>query len=106
MGGDGWHFEEHARETIRAMIRVFIESIMLFLLPAVLYLAVALLTRRDETPPSMVISRAPILTLSLLGASLVFGVMMLFGKTGDGKPGQAYEPAIFKDGKVIPGHMR
>lgn len=88
------------------MIRVFIESLMLFLAPTVLYVSFALLTRRDNTSSVAIISRAPILTLALLGASLVALVLSLFGNVGDGKPGQAYEPAVFKDGKVIPGRMK
>jgi hypothetical protein len=36
----------------------------------------------------------------------VVTVMLLFSRVGDGKPGQAYEPAVFEDGKVIPGRMR
>ena len=88
------------------MIRVFIESLMLFLAPTVLYVSFALLTRRDNTSSVAIISRAPILTLALLGASLVALVLSLFGNVGDGKPGQAYEPAVYKDGKVIPGRMK
>ena len=88
------------------MIRVFIESLMLFLAPTVLYVSFALLTRRDNTSSVAIITRAPILTLALLGASLVALVLSLFGNVGEGKPGQAYEPAVFKDGKVIPGRMK
>jgi Family of unknown function (DUF6111) len=88
------------------MIRVFIENLLLFLLPTALYVSFALLVRRPETTAITVINRAPILPLAVLGASLVAIVLSLFGNVGDGKPGQAYEPAIFKDGKVIPGRMR
>lgn len=88
------------------MIRVFIENLLLFLAPAVLYFSFALLTRKTTTPTAVVLNRAPLLMLSLLGASLVALVLSLFGNVGDGKPGQAYEPAQFKDGKVVPGRMK
>ena len=88
------------------MIRSVIETLLIFLLPTALYVSFAMLWRRDNASFTMVLNRAPVLSLSLLGASLVFAVMMLFGHGGDGRPGQAYEPAVFKDGKVIPGHMR
>ena len=88
------------------MIRVFIENLLLFLLPTALYVSFAMLVRRTDTSAIAVINRAPILTLAILGAGLVAIVMSLFGNIGDGKPGQAYEPAVFKDGKVIPGRMR
>lgn len=88
------------------MIRVLIENLLLFLLPTALYVSFALLVRRSDTTAIGVINRAPILTLAVLGASLVAIVLSIFGNVGSGKPGQAYEPAEFKDGKVIPGRMR
>lgn len=88
------------------MIRVLIENLLLFLLPTALYVSFGLLVRRSDTSAVQVINRAPILTLAILGASLVAIVLSVFGNVGEGKPGQAYEPAVFKDGKVIPGHMR
>ena len=88
------------------MTRFIIESLLLFLLPSALYVSVALLRRQTTTSVAAILNRAPILTLSLLGASMVMAVMVLFGNVGDGKPGQAYEPAVFKDGKVIPGRMK
>jgi Family of unknown function (DUF6111) len=88
------------------MIRVVIENLILFLLPTALYVSFAVLRRPAGTTSAMVFSQAPVLTLSLLGASLVIAVMVMFGNVGDGKPGQAYEPAVFKDGKVVPGRMK
>lgn len=88
------------------MIRVVIENFLLFLLPTVLYLAYALLTRQDDASATTVIARAPVVTLSILGASLVAMVLSIYGSIGDGKPGQTYEPATYKDGKLIPGRMR
>jgi hypothetical protein len=88
------------------MIRVLIESLMLFLLPAALYVSFALVTRKENVSSATIINRAPMLPLAVLGASLVAIVLSLFGNVGDGKPGQAYEPAIFKDGKMLPGRMK
>ena len=88
------------------MTRVVIESLLIFLLPTALYVSFALLRRQDDTSVVAILNRAPVLALSLLGATMVFAVMALFGNVGDGKPGQAYEPAVYKDGKVIPGRMK
>ena len=88
------------------MIRVFLECLTLFFIPTVIYVAFAVLTRRPDTTVLTIVSRAPVLTLSVLGACIVTGVLGYFGNVGDGKPGQTYEPAVVKDGKVIPGHMR
>lgn len=88
------------------MIRFLIENLLLFLLPTVTYVSFSFLTRRDGATFAGVLNRAPIVTLSILGASLVAIVLSLFGHAGAGKPGQAYEPAVFKDGQVIPGRMK
>jgi hypothetical protein len=88
------------------MIRVFIENLLLFLLPTALYVSFGLLTRKPETSAISVINRMPVLTLSVLGASLVAIVLSLFGNVGNGRPGDTYEPAVFKDGQVIPGRMK
>ena len=88
------------------MTRFVIESMMLFLLPSALYVSFALLRRQHTTTVVSIINRAPIGVLSLLGATIVLAVTAFFGNVGDGKPGQTYEPAVFKDGKVIPGRMK
>ena len=88
------------------MIRVLFEVFGLFLLPTALYVAFAMLTRGPGTSVAAIIVRAPVLVLSVLGVLLVTGVLALFGDVTDGKPGQAYQPATVKDGKVVPGQMR
>lgn len=88
------------------MIRVLIENLLLFLLPTALYVSFSLLFRRDGAGFVTELNRAPLLTLAVLGASLVAIVLSVFGNVGPGKPGQAYEPPEFKDGKVIPGRMK
>jgi hypothetical protein len=88
------------------MIRIIVESLLLFMLPAAIYISFGLITRGPNTTVGAVFNRAPLLGLALLGAISVVTVMLLFSRVGDGKPGQAYEPAVFEDGKVIPGRMR
>ena len=88
------------------MIRVFIEAFLLFLLPSIIYFTFAFTTRPGGVSAGMVAARAPTLLLSVIGAALVFTVMVLFGRTGEGKPGQAYQPAVVKDGVFIPGRMQ
>ena len=88
------------------MTRFVIETMMLFLLPTALYVSFALLRRQQNATVISIINRAPIGVLSLLGATIVLAVTAYFGNVGDGKPGQTYEPAVYKDGKVIPGRMK
>jgi hypothetical protein len=88
------------------MIRVLIENLLVFLLPTFIYVSFALLFNRKGLTLAAVLNRAPILPLAILGASMVALVLSLFGNVGQGKPGQVYVPAEFKDGKVIPGQMK
>ncbi len=88
------------------MIRVLIEAFLLFLLPSIVYFTFALTTRPAGVSANMVASRAPTLLLAVVGAALVFTVMVVFGRTGDGKPGQSYQPAVMKDGVFTPGRMQ
>ena len=87
------------------MLRIYFEVVTLFLLPTLVYAAVKLATLRPGHTASMVLSQAPVLVLSVLGMMLVVGVLTMFGSEGDGRPGQTYEPAHVRDGKLIPGRM-
>lgn len=87
------------------MIRVLVENLLLFLLPTFLYVSFGMLVSKDGSA-SAVLGRAPVLVLAAIGAVLVFTVLTLFGHSGDGKPGQTYEPPVYKDGKLVPGHMK
>jgi hypothetical protein len=88
------------------MIRVIVECLLLFLLPSVAYFAYAYLARPAGTSAARVANDAPVLMLSVLGAALVFTVMVLFGSVGDGRPGQSYVPAQVENGRVVPGRMQ
>jgi hypothetical protein len=82
------------------MIRAVIENIVLFLLPTVIYVIFAVLVRGDKQKP---LDDAPVLWLVLGGALLVVTVLVVFGQTSGGHPGQHYDPAVFRDGKLQPG---
>lgn len=88
------------------MVRIYFEVLSLFLLPTAVYMAFKLATLRPGHSASMVVAQAPVMVLSFLGLCLVVGVLALFGSEGDGRPGQTYEPAVVRDGKLIPGHMK
>ena len=43
----------------------------------------------------------------LLGAgALVFAVLILFGSVSTSNPNGTYEPAVYKDGKIVPGRIK
>jgi hypothetical protein len=94
------------------MIRVFIENLLLFLLPTLIYVAYAMLTRpaADENEPATDRARrafddAPLVWLFGAGALMILVTLIAFGSTDGGKPGQVYKPASVRDGKVDPGHF-
>ena len=49
---------------------------------------------------------APFIWLALTGAVLVFAVLLLFGSVSTGNPTGTYEPAVYKDGKIVPGRIK
>ncbi|MFA5948651.1 MAG: hypothetical protein WC807_00040 [Hyphomicrobium sp.] len=90
------------------MIRVFIENLILFLLPALVYVAWVMMTRpsSDDDKETMsgawkVIDDAPLLWLFGAGATLILLTLIAFGTSNSGgKPGQVYHPSTMKDGKI------
>ena len=88
------------------MIRIVVENIVLFLLPAAAYVAWMLLTRRDGAKAGQVLDEAPLIWLFVAGAGAVALTLVWFSDLTGGTPGQAYEPPVMKDGQIIPGRMR
>ena len=88
------------------MIRMVIENILLFIAPTALYVAYVLLVRKDDASGKDVLADAPLLWLCVAGAGLVMLVMVAFGSMSGGAPSQGYEPPVFKDGKIVPGHRQ
>lgn len=88
------------------MIRLIIENTLLFLLPTVVYVAYVLLKRRIEgTSDVNVLDDAPLIWLVAAGAALVIITLIVFGSVSGGKPGQVYQPPVYRDGKIVPGHL-
>lgn len=89
------------------MIRLIIENTLLFLLPTVIYVAYVLLKRRIEgTSDINVLDDAPLIWLVAAGAALVIITLVVFGSVSGGKPGQIYEPPVYRDGQIVPGKLR
>jgi hypothetical protein len=88
------------------MIRVIIENVVLFFLPMAIYVTYALLTRKADAKGGLM-DDAPLLWLMFAGTAVVFVVLIAFGSTSGGKPGQVYvPPSLSKDGKVEPGTLK
>ncbi|HZA02039.1 MAG TPA: DUF6111 family protein [Hyphomicrobiaceae bacterium] len=88
------------------MIRIVIENILLFLLPTLIYVAYVLLKQRGQGGPGAYLDEAPLLWLFSAGAMLVLITLVAFGSVSGGKPGQTYEPPVFRDGKIEPGRIK
>jgi len=86
------------------MIRVVIENIVLFLLPTLFYVGYVLLTRDPDAKKDL-LSGAPFIWLFLAGTLLVVIVLVAFGSTSGGRPGQHYEPPSMKGGRIEPGRI-
>jgi hypothetical protein len=87
------------------MIRIVAENILLFLLPTIVYVAYVYMTREEKPGAMRVLNDAPLIWLFVAGASLVLITLVTFGSVSGGKPGQAYTPPVFKDGRIEPGHF-
>ena len=87
------------------MIRAIIENIVLFLMPTGLYVGYVLLTR-DASDKSKLLHEAPLVWLFVAGALLVTVVLIAFGSTSGGRPGQHYEPPSMKGGRIEPGRIK
>ena len=87
-------------------MRVVIENVLLFLLPAAVYIGYVLLTR-DNTSAGTVINEAPLVWLFIAGALLVGATLIYYGTTTPGgKPGAVYTPPHMKDGRIEPGTLK
>lgn len=97
------------------MIRIFFENLLLFLLPSFIYIAWVIFVHLrkadgDENAGkglrfAALLDDAPLLWLFASGALLVIVTLAIFGTSSGGQPGQHYQPSIFKDGKIQPGHI-
>jgi hypothetical protein len=96
------------------MTRIVIENLLLFLTPAFMYFAYVLITRgarqgqadNDNTwPVADMFDGAPYIWLFFAGTALVLLILVAFGSTSGGKPGQHYTPPVMKDGRIQPGHI-
>jgi len=97
------------------MIRVFITSALLFLLPFILF-AIYATVSDFLRPPAPATSQPdttsawtnpPIGWMAGIGAALVVGAFIYLTVTSGptGGPGGTYHPPVMKDGKLQPGYI-
>ncbi len=89
-------------------MRFVIENVLLFLLPAALFLAYRLVRENPQKKSTMqVMNEAPLVTLFVIGAMLVAATRIYSAATNPGgSPDKHYvPPKMGKDGKIEPGHL-
>jgi Family of unknown function (DUF6111) len=87
------------------MIRIVIENLLLFLAPTLIYVLYVYVRRRSGGDESPILNDAPLLWLFIAGVVLMLATLVLFGSNSGWKPGEAYQPPIYKDGKIQPGQV-
>jgi hypothetical protein len=88
------------------MLRIIIENILLLLLPTALYLTYIYVTHKPGEKRNRAINEAPLILLFLAGIGAVVLVLALFGTAGDGRPGDVYQPPVYRDGEIVPGGFK
>lgn len=89
------------------MIRIVIENVLLFLTPTLVYVAYVYMRRlMDGGASGNVLDEAPLVWLVAVGAALVIGTLVIYGMGPGGRPGQAYQPPVYRDGKIEPGQLK
>lgn len=86
------------------MIRIVLENTFFFLLPTIAYLVYVAFKRDDWPGLWPVLKEAPLPQLFVSGAALMVATFIAFSSTSGHKPGEAYTPPSYRDGKVEPGH--
>ncbi|MDE2363330.1 MAG: hypothetical protein KGM42_11680 [Hyphomicrobiales bacterium] len=86
------------------MWRAFVEPLVLFLAPFVLY-ALYLLALRRNPAATAHWQGGPSLWLTIAGLVVAVAGMLVFGLTARRQLG-AYTPAHIENGRVVPGHFQ
>jgi hypothetical protein len=87
------------------MIRTVIENLLLFFTPTLVYVIYVFVRRRSAGDASPVLRDAPLVWLFIAGLCLLVATLAFFASTSGGRPGAAYQPPIYKDGKIEPGRV-
>ncbi len=86
------------------MIRVVIIEILLFLLPFAVSAAYQVLVRKHPFS-SALLKVMSVMKLAVIGLVLAIVGLILLAQFGGADRDGVYTPAIYKDGKIIPGHI-
>lgn len=87
------------------MVRIILENLVLLILPSVLYFTYIYLTMEKGKARRAAINDAPFIWLFIAGVGLAIAVLVTFATDSGSRPGEVYRPAVYKDGKIVPGEL-
>lgn len=86
------------------MARIVIELLGFFILPFLCYAGFLVLQQRNPAAAKRILTRRALQWQSLAGLALIAMVLLAYAITDDKNRGP-YSPAVFKDGKLVPGRV-
>lgn len=86
------------------MGRILFEIGGFFFVPFVAYAAFLMWQGRHPQAAKQIFERKALLVQTLIGLILMAAVVLFIGFTDEAHKG-AYRPAVFKDGKLVPGSI-
>lgn len=86
------------------MIRIVLENVFFFLLPTLVYLVYVAFKTNDWPGLWAVLKKAPLAQLFATGAVIMIATLIAFSSSDGHKPGEAYTPSTFEDGRLQPGN--
>lgn len=86
------------------MARIIFELSGFFFVPFLAYAAFLIVSRRNPAGVRAVFERKALVIQAFIGLLIMAAVLLAFGLSDEAHRG-AYSPAVFKDGKLVPGHI-
>jgi hypothetical protein len=87
------------------MSRILFEVLLPLVLPALLFVAWAMLTRRAAAGGAAFLQSGPWFWLILAGFALLSAMLIYTALSGGGDPGSRITPPKFEGGKVVPAQI-
>ncbi|CAN1539204.1 hypothetical protein MCEMSEM23_01692 [Rhabdaerophilaceae bacterium] len=87
------------------MARIILEFIGFFFLPFVAYAAFLIWQAKNPQAAKLIFERKPLLIQTLIGLALMALVILVMGLTDERRTG-GYQPAVFRDGQLVPGSIK
>jgi heme/copper-type cytochrome/quinol oxidase subunit 1 len=87
------------------MARVIFELAGFFFVPFLAYAAFVIWVGKHPREAKKIFEKKAFLIQTIIGLALMAGVLLFLGFTDAPNRG-AYQPAVFKDGKLVPGSIQ